>query len=54
MWRVKDQIEQLVLAEIDPDGIKAYLDALDAMLENGGNEQKKYLLRGLVAKGACS
>ena len=47
MWRVKDQIEQLDLAEIDPDGIKAYLDAV---LENGGNEQKKYLLRGLVAK----
>ena len=44
MWRVKDQIEQLVLAEIDPDGIKAYLDALEAVLENGGNEQKKYLL----------
>jgi len=50
VWRAKDQIEQLNLAEINPDGIKAYLDALDAVLENGGNEQKKYLLRGLVAK----
>jgi len=36
--------------KIDADGFKAYLDALNVTLAEGGNEAKKHLLRLLVEK----
>ncbi len=36
MWRVKDQIEQLVLAEIDPDG-STLQHALETVPEHDAN-----------------
>ncbi|RLC12167.1 MAG: hypothetical protein DRH43_02305, partial [Deltaproteobacteria bacterium] len=47
---LEGDIEGMSLGEIDQEGIKAYVDALEAVLENGGNEQKKHLLRTLVEK----
>ena len=47
---LEGDIEGMSLEEIDQAGIKTYVDALEAVLENGGNEQKKHLLRTLVEK----
>ncbi len=47
---LEGDIEGMSLSEIDQEGIKVYVDALEAVLENGGNEQKKHLLRTLLEK----
>lgn len=44
------QLGELELAELDQDMIRNYLRALEEALAGGINEQKKYLLRGLVEK----
>jgi len=48
--KLEEELEMLNLEGIDQDGIKAYIDALEVVLENGENEQKKHLLRVLVEK----
>jgi len=40
----------LELAAINPIGIREYIEALEVILENGGNEQKKHLFRTLMVK----
>ena len=44
------QIDNLELAVINTQKITEYIETLDSVLESGGNEQKKHLLRAIVEK----
>jgi hypothetical protein len=48
--KLESEIEELKLEGIDQEGIKMFIDALDEVMENGGNEQKKHLIQVLVEK----
>ena len=48
--KLEKEIEELGLEGIDQEGIKMFIDALDEIMENGANEQKKHLIQVLVEK----
>ena len=48
--KLENEIEELALDGIDLESIKMFIDALDEVMENGGNEQKKHLIQVLVEK----